>query len=203
MSELHFKRMSVNPFFHWFGKTMMKLSGWKVEGSLDDIRKGVIIVAHHTSNWDFWHGLMASFSLRLRTFWLGKHTLFRNPFGKFLKWLGGIPIDRSGASNVVEQTVQAFKEAEELLLTVTPEGTRKKVAQWKTGFYYIAKNAGVPIICAFIDYKRKVVGLGMVIWPGDDIKADWEKIKDFYQSVTAKYPEKTGALVFTPAKNVS
>ncbi len=197
MRQLHLKRGNVSRPIEWFGKLMLKISGWKLEGSLDDLRKAVIIVAHHTSNWDFWHGLMASFVWRMKPFWMGKESLFRPPMGKLLKWLGGIPIDRSGAYNVVEQAARAFQQAEELLLVVTPEGTRKKVTKWKTGFYYIAKEAGVPILCAFIDYKRKVVGLGPLIYPGEDMKADWEKIKAFYQSVTAKYPENVGEIAFT------
>jgi 1-acyl-sn-glycerol-3-phosphate acyltransferase len=128
----------------------------------------------------------------VKPFWLGKHSLFRGPLGTVLKGLGGIPINRASSHNVVEQAAQAFHNYERFLLAITPEGTRKKVDRWKSGFYNIAKAAKVPIVCAFIDYKRKVTGVGPTIFPGDDIHADMQKIREFYSSVTSKYPELAG-----------
>jgi 1-acyl-sn-glycerol-3-phosphate acyltransferase len=192
MENLALKKMSVNRFFHWIGKITYKLSGWQTESRIPDIPKAVVIVAHHTSNWDFLMGLMATFIWRVKPFWLGKHSLFRWPLAGLLKGLGGIPINRTSAHNVVEQAAQAFQNYERFLLAITPEGTRKKVNQWKSGFYHIAKAAKVPIVCAFIDYKRKVTGIGPTISPTDDIRADMQKIREFYSTVTGKYPERAG-----------
>src|SRR4030042_2574941 len=159
------KRCKVNPFFHWLGKFILRISGWRVERKLPDISKAVLIAAHHTSNWDFIIGLMASFVWKIEAFWLAKHTLFRWPLGGFLKWLGGIPVNRNSSYKIVDQVIEAFQNNEKLLITMTPEGTRKKVEKWKSGFYYIAKGAGIPIICVFIDYGRKTCGIGPIITP--------------------------------------
>lgn len=196
MSNFLQERMNVPLPFQWLGKMILRFSGWKIEGNLGDLQKAVIIVAHHTSNWDFWHGLMYSFATRLKVYWLGKHTLFKPPFGGLLRKLGGIPIDRRSKFNVVEQAVQAFQNSESLLLAMAPEGTRKRVAKWKTGFYYIAQNARVPIVLGFIDYQKKKLGFGPILYPSGDLKSDWEKIKSFYQNVVPKYPEKAGRLDF-------
>jgi 1-acyl-sn-glycerol-3-phosphate acyltransferase len=192
MENLALKKMGVNRLFHWIGKIAFKLTGWQTEGRIPDIPKAVVIVAHHTSNWDFLAGLMATYIWRVKPFWLAKHSLFRWPMGGLLKWLGGIPINRATAHNVVEQAAQAFQNYERFLLAITPEGTRKKVNQWKSGFYHIAKAAKVPIVCGFIDYKRKVTGIGPTIFPTDDIRADMEKIREFYSTVNGKYPELAG-----------
>lgn len=195
MDNASLKRIGVNGFFHWIGKTAYKLTGWRTEGEVpEEIPKAVLIVAHHTSNWDFPVGLMASFIWKIKPFWLAKHTLFRWPMGVVLKRLGGIPIDRRSSRNVVEQATRFFQITDNLLLTITPEGTRKKVTQWKSGFYHIAKAAGVPIVCAFIDYKRKIAGIGPTIFPTDDVIADMQKIREFYSTVTGKYPELAGTV---------
>ncbi len=185
--------MNVNKFVSWLGKTVLKITGWRVEGRVPaDIPKSVMIVAPHTSNWDFPIGLMASFALELKGYWVGKHTLFRRPFGGLMRWLGGIPIDRGSSKNFVEQAADYFRERENFILVLAPEGTRKRVDEWKTGFYYIARAAGVPIICAFLDYNRKVAGIGPAIFPTGDIRADMQKIREFYRGIGAKRPENVG-----------
>ncbi|HOD36706.1 MAG TPA: lysophospholipid acyltransferase family protein [Syntrophales bacterium] len=178
----------------------LKMIGWRREGSLPDIPKYVLIVAPHTSNWDFPIGLAFAFDLKLRGYWLGKDSLFRWPFHGFVRWLGGIPIDRSRSSDVVAQIVQIFKERKNLTMVVAPEGTRKKVAHWKSGFYHIARGADVPIVLAFIDYLRKAGGIGPVFKPTGIIETDMEFIRSFYEKVTGKYPEKQCIPSFTPAK---
>jgi 1-acyl-sn-glycerol-3-phosphate acyltransferase len=110
--------------------------------------------------------------------------------GKIMKWLGIFPIDRSKSNNVVAQTVQRFNDSENLIIVVPPSGTRNQVAYWKTGFYYIAVGAGVPISLAFVDYGRKQSGLGPLIYPTGDIKADMLEIRKFYADIQGKYPEK-------------
>lgn len=160
-------------------------------GRLPDIPKFVAI-ATHTSNWDFPVTLLLAFALRIKITILGKDSLFRWPFGSLFRWFGVIPIDRKKSTNIVERMIQVFRESEKLILVVTPEGTRKKVKHWKTGFYYIAMGAGVPIALAFVDYHRKAGGIGPMITPTGDIDADIEVIKSFYADITGKYPEKSG-----------
>ena len=131
-----------NPFAEWLGHGMLKAAGWRIEGALPPLDKFVVIGAHHTSNWDFMLFLAAKFVLRLNARWFAKHTLFRWPFGGLLRRWGGIPIQRHLKLNTVEQAVQAFRDSREMILIISPEGTRKKVERWKMGFYHIARGAG-------------------------------------------------------------
>jgi 1-acyl-sn-glycerol-3-phosphate acyltransferase len=172
--------------------TFLKVFGWRLEGRLPDVDKLVVIAAPHTSNWDLPVLLSLGFSLRTKACWLGKHSLFKWPFGFLFRWMGGIPVYRSASHNMVEQTVETFRNSEKLILAIPPEGTRSKVSHWKTGFYYIALGAEIPIAMGFIDYKRKVVGIGPTLYPAGDIEADMEVIRNFYANVTAKYPDKAG-----------
>jgi 1-acyl-sn-glycerol-3-phosphate acyltransferase len=178
----------------------LKMIGWRREGSLPDIPQYVIIVAPHTSNWDFPIGLAFAFALEIRGYWLGKDSLFRWPFRGFFRWLGGIPIDRSRSSDVVAQMIQIFRERARLTMVVAPEGTRKKVTYWKSGFYHIARGANVPIVLAFLDYLRKAGGIGPVLNLTGDIEADMESIRAFYATVKGKYPEKQCTPAFMPGK---
>jgi 1-acyl-sn-glycerol-3-phosphate acyltransferase len=178
----------------------LKVIGWRKEGSLPDIPKYVIILAPHTSNWDFFIGLAIAFALRLRAYWLGKDRFFRGPFRGVILWLGGIPIDRSKSSDVVAKMVQVFKERAKLTIALAPEGTRKKAAYWKSGFYHIARGANVPIVLAFLDYQRKAGGIGPIFNPTGDIEADMEYIRAFYATVTGKYPVNQSIPSFMPGK---
>jgi 1-acyl-sn-glycerol-3-phosphate acyltransferase len=168
----------------------LKIFGWRFEGRLPDTGKMVVIAAPHTSNWDLPILLGVAFALRVKARWLGKHTLFRWPLGAMFRWMGGIPVNRSASHNMVSQAVEMFRDSEELILAIPPEGTRGKVSHWKTGFYYIAVGAQAPIVMGFIDYKRKAAGLGPTLYPTGDIEADMEVIRNFYANVTAKYPDK-------------
>jgi len=172
--------------------SILKVFGWRLEGRLPDVNKLVVIAAPHTSNWDLPVLLSLAFALKAKACWLGKHTLFRWPYGFLFRWMGGIPVYRSASQNVVAQSVEMFRNSEKLILTIPPEGTRGKVSHWKTGFYYIALGAEVPIAMAFIDYKRKASGVGPTLYPTGDIEADMEIIRNFYINVTAKYPDKAG-----------
>ena len=122
---------------------------------------------------------------------MGKDSLFRRPYKGFFKWLGAIPIDRSRSKNVVAQTIQKFNQNKTMILTIAPEGTRSRVKKWKTGFYHIAHGANVPIALGFLDYQRKVGGIGPVIYPTGNIEADMQSIRVFYDGVTGKFPEKS------------
>ncbi len=190
----------LRDIFRLLAILFLKMIGWRREGSLPDIPKYVIIVAPHTSNWDFPIGLAFAFALKIRGYWLGKDGLFRWPFHGFFRWLGGIPIDRSRSSDVVAQMVQVFKERARLTMVVAPEGTRKKVTYWKSGFYHIARGADVPIVLAFLDYLRKAGGIGPVFSPTGDIEADMEYIRAFYATMTGKHPEKQCVPSFMPGK---
>lgn len=166
----------------------LRLNGWSVEGALpDSARKSVLIAAPHTSNWDLPYTLMVGFALNLNLHWMGKASLFRAPFGAVMRWLGGIAVDRSKSSNLVAASAQVLREAAgPLQLVVSPEGTRGKTRHWKTGFYFIALEAQVPIILAYMDYERKVAGLGPEFKPTGDVERDMEVIKRFYAGVKGR-----------------
>jgi 1-acyl-sn-glycerol-3-phosphate acyltransferase len=153
----------------------------------------VLIVAPHTSNWDFLHGLGAKGVLRLGARFLGKHTLFRGPAGSFLRWLGGIPVDRRAAHGIVGESVAAFAGAEQLCLVLTPEGTRSYVRTWKSGFYRIAVGAGVPILLVKFDYRSKSVVLGPLFQPTGDYERDLPLIQREFRREMARRPELYGA----------
>ena len=166
----------------------LRLTGWTVEGHLPpSAAKSVFIAAPHTSNWDLPYTLMVAFALRLNPYWMGKASIFRFPFGGLMRWLGGIAVDRSKSNNLVAASAQAIQDADgPLQLIVPPEGTRSKTRYWKTGFYYIATTARVPIILAYMDYATKRSGLGPVFEPTGDIDADMVRIKAFYQPFQGK-----------------
>jgi 1-acyl-sn-glycerol-3-phosphate acyltransferase len=181
------KGLAPNKFMAWIGLMFLKMLGWRVEGKIPDIKKFVIIAAPHTTNWDFPITIAGTFVLKIKVYWMGKAAMFRQPFGAVCRWLGGIPIDRSQSQNVVEQAVQAFNERDNLIMLIPPEGSRKKVSYWKTGFYHIAKGANVPIVLGFLDYRRKVGGIGPTFYPTGRIEEDMQKIKAFYATITGKY----------------
>lgn len=192
----------LRSFFRLVSLFYLKIFGWKVEGQLPEHPRYVIIAAPHTSNWDMPITLFLAFALRIKCYWMGKESLFRRPFGGVMRWLGGMPIDRSKSNNVVEQSVKAFTARERLVMIIPPEGTRKQVSYWKTGFYHIAHGAQVPIVLGFIDYKRKAGGIGPVVWPTGDIEADMRTIQGFYAAVSGKYPEKSSLAALAPGKAV-
>jgi 1-acyl-sn-glycerol-3-phosphate acyltransferase len=178
----------VNTVLRAFSLAFLKLAGWKVQGSLPaGAEKSVLIAAPHTSNWDLPYTLMVAFSLRLTPYWMGKEQIFKPPFRGLMMWLGGLPVDRARSTNLVAASVEALKAANgPLQLIVPPEGTRGKTRFWKTGFYYIAVGAQVPIVMAYMDYDKKVSGLGPVFQPTGDIDADMAAIKSFYAPFKGK-----------------
>ncbi len=178
----------VNTLLRGLSLVILKVTGWKVEGALPaNTPKCVMIAAPHTSNWDLPNTLMVAFALRLNIYWMGKASIFKPPFRHLMMWMGGIPVNRERASNMVAASAQAIMDADApLQLVVPPEGTRQKTRYWKTGFYYIALSAKVPIVLAYMDYKRKVSGLGPLFHPTGDIEADMSAIKTFYAGFTGK-----------------
>lgn len=178
----------VNTLLRAASLAFLRLNGWRVEGALPaSARKAVLIAAPHTSNWDLPYTLMLGFALDLNLYWMGKASLFRFPFGPVMRWLGGIAVDRSRRNDLVSASAQAIVDADgPLQLVVPPEGTRGKTRHWKTGFYFIALQAQVPIVLAFVDYQRKVGGLGPEFKPSGDLDADMADIKRFYAHVKGR-----------------
>ncbi len=192
MARTIFNTPIVSPICRVLSKHVLRLLGWEICGEVPRPRKIVLIAGPHTSNWDFVLLLAVMFTLRMKIHWLGKHTLFKPPFRAITKWLGGIPVNRSKAMNVARQVVDVYQTSERLIVLITPEGTRSKVSQWKTGFYRIAEGAGVPIVFAYADYSRKKVGFGPTLQPSGDIAKDLPLIKAFYKDKIGKNPELGG-----------
>jgi len=188
MHKTIFDTPIVNTLLRHLSIAFMRVTGWKVEGQLPPgCEKAVLIAAPHTSNWDFPYTLMVSFILHLNIYWLGKASLFQFPFRQIMMWLGGIPVDRAKANNLVTASAEAMLAVNgPVQLVIPPEGTRGKTRYWKTGFYYIALNAKVPIVMAYMDYERKISGLGPIFHPTGDIEADMVRIKAFYAQFKGK-----------------
>lgn len=177
----------LNVILRTLSLLILKLCGWKVTGALPaDLKKAVFIAAPHTSNWDLPFTLFVAFALRLKIYWMGKEEIFKPPFQGVMMWLGGISVQRVAATNMVTASANALSAVDDLILVVAPEGTRSKALYWKTGFYYIAHSAQVPIVMAFLDYERKVGGVGPVLYPCGDIEKDMVVIKDFYKGIKGK-----------------
>jgi 1-acyl-sn-glycerol-3-phosphate acyltransferase len=174
-------------------KWILDTLGWKIRVDPPDIDKYVVIAAFHTSNWDFPLGIMAVWSIRLKVFWMGKHTLFHWPYGWFFRAIGGIPVRRGKGLNYIGQMAERFEHTDHLVLALAPEGTRSKTDHWKSGFHYIARAANVPIVLGYFDYPKKEMGLGDVFYPTDDIEADMARIRTFYADKRGKNPEQESA----------
>jgi 1-acyl-sn-glycerol-3-phosphate acyltransferase len=175
-----------NPAARAFGRGVLALLGWEVEGEIPNTPKLVIAVAPHTSNWDFVVGIAAMFALDLRLTFLGKHTLFRGPFDAILRWMGGIPVDRASAHGVVGDSVRAFDGAHRLVLALAPQGTRKGAGHFRTGFLHIARGAAVPVLLASLDYDARRLRLGPLIEPTADVEADLRRVEAHFAGVRGK-----------------
>jgi 1-acyl-sn-glycerol-3-phosphate acyltransferase len=178
-------RVKAGALSRWIGRTVLRLGGWRMAGEFPDIPKLVLIGAPHSSNWDGIWGLAAKMALGLDIRILGKDSLFKIPvMGLVLRHLGVIPVDRSAAHGVVEQSAAMIRRAERFWYGLAPEGTRKPVERWKTGFWKIAKAAGVPVLPAYFHYGHKVIGIGPPFELGDDMAADVARIREWYRSVS-------------------
>jgi 1-acyl-sn-glycerol-3-phosphate acyltransferase len=180
--------------FKLLARIFLDWSGWETVGTMAADKKLVLIGAPHTSNWDLIHLFAIESILDVKTSWIGKHTLFWWPLGPILRALGGIPIRRDHPKGVVEQIVRAFDEVEALRLTIAPEGTRGYAPYWKSGFYRIAKAAGVPIQLGFVDFAQRRAGFGPTVVPSDDVRADMDKIRAFYADKSARYPDQVSEI---------
>lgn len=158
----------------------MRLFGWHFEGGIPDVPKAVLIVAPHTSNWDFPLGVAAMFALGLQSVFLGKHTLFGRTLGPMMRWLGGVPVDRSAARGVVGETVRLFSSREQMILVLSPEGTRSTVERWRTGFYHIAVKAEVPIVPVAFDYGTRRISIGDCFVATGEMVSDLRILESFF-----------------------
>jgi len=168
---------------------------WRVVGRPPTAPKYIIIGAPHTSNCDGVYLIAMAWALRVRVRWLGKNSLFRPPYGWFMRWMGGISIDRSKSNNTVDLICERFAEEDEFVLAVPAEGTRSRREYWKSGFYHISSQAEVPILLSFLDYAKKEGGFGPAVTPSGDVTADMDQIRAFYDGVSGKFPDK-----FTPPR---
>lgn len=172
-------------------KVILKIMGWKINCDIAiNFDKAILVVAPHTSSFDFWIGRLTFWCLKLPIKFIVKKEFFRFPYGFFLRIMGGVPVDREKSAGAIEQINKYFEDNEQVFIAITPEGTRKYNNNWKKGFYYIALRAKVPIILCYLDYAKKEGGMGEVLMPGGNIDQDMAKINNFYENVTARYPEK-------------
>ena len=170
-------------------KALLRMAGWKLGPVSEDVPKCVICVAPHTSNWDFIVGKLFYTALGRNESFLIKKEWFFFPFNILFSWLGGVPVDRHQRTSVTDQMVEVFNKRKIFQLAVTPEGTRKKVEEWKKGFYYIAEKAQVPIMIAYFDYAKKEAGFKGLFYPTGDAEKDIRTIRESYRDVTACHPE--------------
>jgi 1-acyl-sn-glycerol-3-phosphate acyltransferase len=184
MKTTIFNTPILSPFLRFLSDSILRLFGWRADGILPDLKKYIIIGAPHTSNWDFVLFLGVIFHMKINVNYMGKIELFRNPFSWFFYYCGGIPVDRSKSTGLVEQTVEACEKAEQFILVIAPEGTRHGVKEWKRGFYHIAKGAGIPIVLAKVDGRHKTVHVGQVFHPTEDMEADMKAIQDAFKGMT-------------------
>ncbi|MBX2913149.1 MAG: lysophospholipid acyltransferase family protein [Cyclobacteriaceae bacterium] len=170
---------------------VFKALGWKIQGAFPpDIKKYIVAVGPHTSNWDFMVGLAGRSILRIqKAKFLGKSTLFKPPFGWVFRMLGGYPVDRSQRHDMVAQVASLFASHDEFVLAIAPEGTRKKVEKLRTGFYYIAKKANIPIVPVGFDYGKKEIVVSPPLYPTGDFDHDMALLLGFYRNIVGKNPE--------------
>ena len=171
-------------------RSILKTTGWGFEGEIISDPKYVLIAAPHTTNWDLMYMLAIAFEYDIQLSWMGKAELFRGPGGPVMRALGGVPVKRDKARNLVQQMADEFDRRDKMVLAVPPEGTRSHRDHWKSGFYHIARAAGLRIVPGYLDYSRKIAGFGPALTPTDDIGRDMDVLREFYADKVGKYPEK-------------
>ncbi len=171
----------------------LRTLGWRIEGDMPPEKKFVLVCAPHTSRWDLSLTLLAGTASGITIHWLGKHTLFWGPNGWLLTWLGGVPVDRSGGKDAVPQIALRFAEREDLVLAISPEGAKRRQDYWRSGFWYVALAAQVPLVVASLDWATRICRVGPVIVPGD-LKADMERIREALAHVVPRHPERFGPI---------
>jgi 1-acyl-sn-glycerol-3-phosphate acyltransferase len=177
---------SGGPVSRAVGRWMLRAMGWSIDGAIPNVRKFVIIVAPHTSNWDFVVGVAAKWALGLGVLFLGKDSLFRFPFGAAMRALGGMPVDRSASHDVVQGIVQEFARRDRMILALAPEGTRKRVDRWRTGFYHAAHGAQVPILPVALNWRRRAIEIGSLFRTTGDVERDVRELQNLFSGVSGK-----------------
>ena len=178
-----------NALTQWLGRAILRTAGWKLAGDVPNIPKFMIVVAPHTSNWDFFVAVATKLTLSIRVSFFGKHTLFRWPLGIVMRALGGIPVFRHAPRHVVEQTVDQIHKREQIVLALSPEGTRKKLPAWRTGFHYVAWGAHLPIVPAALDYSTKTVRFFPVYHPVESFEANVAELGRNFSGSMAYHPD--------------
>lgn len=191
------------PLSQHLGLAIARLIGWRIDVSVPVPAKCVIVGAHHTSGSDFFVTLIFLAASGLKFRWIAKDSAFRWPFGWLMRRMGGIPVVRSSRNNFVDQVVAMFAASDRLRVAISPEGTRSDSGYWRTGFYYIALGAGVPIMLGFADYRHKVVGISSQLAPSGDIEADMAILREFYADITPRYPRRQGEVRLRPAAEIN
>jgi 1-acyl-sn-glycerol-3-phosphate acyltransferase len=181
-----------------FGRLILRVMGWRMEGDIPDVPRLVVAVGPHTSNWDFIVGAGAMFALDLDLSFLGKHTLFRGPMGAMMRWMGGIPVDRSKPHGVVAEAIAAFERTERKMLAIAPQGTRAPGARYHSGFLRIAQGARVPVLLAAFDYGACCVRFGPAFEPGDDIEEELRRVEAFFANVRGRNVRPAEAVLVPP-----
>jgi len=170
---------------------VLEAAGWTTRLSVpDDLERCVVIGAPHTSNWDLALTLLVGAQIDLQFYWLGKQSLFRPPTGRLMRSLGGVPVDRSSSRNAVDQLAETLRTSDRMALVVAPEATRSRSEYWRSGFYYIAREAGVPLVLGYVDYRRREAGLGRVLDPVGEIAEVMDALREFYRDKIGLYPER-------------
>lgn len=194
MKRTIFTTPIVTPILRGMFRLASRLLGWRVEGSLPELPKFVLLGAPHTSNWDFMLFLALAFHLQADVRYMGKAELFRSPIGGFFRYCGGYPVERNKSQGLVEQMAGIMQESERFILVIAPEGTRHKVREWKTGFYHIARRANAPVVAAFIDGINKICSIGPTFQLTDNLESDLKSIQSFYAGKVGVHPHKTSEL---------
>lgn len=188
MHERTVKRTRIGAFVSWLAGVLLRVLGWRVDAEFPPVNKCIIIAAPHTTAWDLFYALLGALTVRVPICFMIKDTVFWWPLSAILYRLGGIPVNRRERTSAVEQMAEAFRQCERLYLIITPEGTRKGTPYWKTGFYWIAHQAGVPIWLCYINYGDKVMRGGPFLRATGDIEADFGRIRAFYEAVFGPMP---------------
>lgn len=175
-----------NRFTQAIARSILALFGWRIEGEFPNLPKMMLVGAPHTSAWDWVLGMVVIWALGLEIFWMGKKPLFRWPHGGFLRWLGGVPVNRGASEGLVGQMVAEYNRRDKFLLCILPSGTRTKKVRWKTGFYHIATGAGAPILPMKFDYGRKAMTFGPLFQPAGDVAADMAKLHAHFVGTQGK-----------------
>ena len=177
-----------------FARWLLRRAGWQLEGVRPAIDRYVLIAAPHTSNWDFPLMLAFAAAFDIKVTWMAKHSLFFPPLGWIMRFLGGMPIVRHESRNVVDEMVDVFSNVSQLVLVVPAEGTRELTQYWKSGFYHIARQAGVPIVPSYLDFGRKRGGFGPGLEVSGDVGRDMQYFRDFYADMAGKFPARVGPI---------